>query len=108
MSDALSVIFLVGMITSALDGVFTVAVVKRGGCEVNPVVRFLVGRIGAPGAVSLTRVVICVLLFTFWMLRETGVVVSIVIVTACATVFTAKSVLASRQHRFGLPEIGEA
>ncbi len=109
MSDIPFLTLLLGIITSSLDGIFTLAVVNRGGHEANPIVRFLVGRIGAPSTVSLTRVGIISLLFAFWMLRDITVVVSILIVTSCAAIFTGKSVLVSRPRRgFDFSEIGEA
>lgn len=109
LSHTTTAILLLGIITSALDGIFTVDVLSRGGYEVNPIVRFLVTRIGAPIAVFLTRVGIFGLLFAFWMLGDSVIIALISIVTACAALFTGRSVLASRLGRgSGFSEISES
>lgn len=96
MLETQSLILVLGIIFAVLDGIFTVVVINRGGYEVNPMLRFLVDKAGVTNAVFVTRLAIFGLLGTFWLLSDTIFITSVAVITACAAVFTAKSIFALR------------
>lgn len=56
-------LLVIGSVALVLDGVVTRAIFKMGGQELNPLFRYLVGRMGLFEALLLTRVSLLSLLF---------------------------------------------
>jgi len=86
-----SIVLLLGTGFGVLDGIFTILVIKSGGIELNPLIRFLFKRIGVRKAVFITRLGITSIIILFWMEQDTLLLVSALVLTIFAMGFTLTS-----------------
>ncbi len=89
---AVSGLFLAGILSSSLDGLFTTFILKHGGTELNPIVRCLVEKLGVRVGIGISKTITAMVFLLVALVGDPLLLMIIVVLSMSAVIFGASSV----------------